>query len=434
MASITLFYAQYYADGRRLEIFNPKTLFQLYYILQLPFILLIGSNSSASGFLWLSSSTSDNEVLALGALFIFAQLAMVASYYLVGKKWLSLPVAGASRWRPQRVKYICFLLFGCGYLSFLYLLEINGGYLEFIRNREAWRAGGMIGQGWLIFLSTSMIAMASTAYLIAFANYFRGKAGALKLLFLIVITIFPALFLGFRGLILLPVIQFLFIYHYRIGKIRARRAVPLLAVLVMVFTLYGIYRVASSQTGGVVDTNAASQVIIDQPELLFNIFLRSKGADVVANVIDQLEKSGDYRLFLPGLIETLTIPIPSALWAGKPTPQSVQFSEQFFGIGGGVSPTVVGEAYWNGGVIGVLVTMTLIGCVFRFFHNGVCRAGYNDSTIFISASIFPSLVMMAEALQGYVNGIFLQLIFGSILIFMFSARLHSSDKAASNVK
>jgi len=345
IASITLIVAQYYADGRRLDIFNPKTLFQLYFIIQLPFVLLIGVNSSASGFIRLSSGTSDSEVLALAALFIGAQLAMVTSYYLVGKKWLSLPVIGASRWRPQRVKYICILLFGCGYLSFLYLLKINGGYLEFINNREAWRAGGMSGQGWLIFPSTSMIAMASIAYLIAFANYFRGKAGALKLLFLIVITIFPASQLGFRGLMLLPVIQIMFIYHHKVGEIRMRRAVPLLAVLGLIFTLYGVYRETSSYMGGDVDINAALQVINDQPELVYSIFLRSKGADIVATVLDQLGKSDDYRLFLPGLIETLTIPIPSVLWAGKPIPQSVQFSEQFFGIGGGVSPTVVGEAY-----------------------------------------------------------------------------------------
>jgi oligosaccharide repeat unit polymerase len=432
--SVAIMFAQYYADGRKFDIFNPKTLFQIYFIIQLPLVLLIGISSDASGFSRLSLATSDNEVLALGGIIMCAQITLIASYYTTGNKWLSFPVIGTKKWRIQRVKYICILVFGAGYIAFLYLLNINGGYFEFISNREAWRAGGMSGQGWLIFPATSMIAMASIAYLIAFAAYFRGKFGALRLAFLIVITILPASQLGFRGLMLLPVIQIMFIYHYRVCQIKMRRAIPLLAVLALIFTLYGVYREASSYTGGDVDINAVSQVVSAQPDLLYSIFLRSKGADIVASVVNQLEKSGYYRMFFPGIIETLTIPIPSALWISKPVPQSVQFSELFFGIGGGVSPTVVGEAYWNGGVAGVLIAMTLIGCVFRLYQNSVRRAGNKDSTIFIAASIFPSLVMMAEAIQGYVNAIFLQLIFASILIFIFSARLHTSDTAGKSLK
>lgn len=429
IVSIGIFCVQYYADGRKFDLFCPKTLFQVYFIVQLPIALFIGVNLTVPGFIHLSPSTSNDEVLDLGFLFIGAQIATVITYYLTGKKSISLPILDASSWRLQRVKYTWFALLVAGYLSFFYLLRINGGYLEFMAIRESWRAGGMSGQGWVIFPATSMIAMASLAYLIAFAEHFRGKIGILKLFLLILITILPASQLGFRGLILIPVLQIMFAYNYKVQRLKARTVVPLLLILSALFTFYGLYREAFSLMGGELSLTGLSEVLSDRPELAYNALLRSKGADIVAATIDHIGRLDDHRFFLPGVIETLTIPIPSAIWPDKPVPQSVQFSEQLFGIGGGVSPTVVGEAYWNGGLIGVLIVMMLIGFMFRVFHNSVRRSVGKNSSMLFFASIFPSTIMIAEAVQGYANGVFLQLICGTMLIILFSVRLHFSDTA-----
>jgi hypothetical protein len=180
------------------------------------------------------------------------------------------------------------------------------------------------------------------------------------------------------------------------------------------------------------DISMALKFIVDKPEFLFSIFLRSKGADIISSVINQLHDLSDYSYFFPALFEALTIPIPSALWAGKPVPQGVIFSEKFFGISGGVSSTVVGEAYWQAGIFGVFFVMIVLGMIFRLFINNVRLYSSNDSVLFLSAAVFPSLIMMAESVQNYMNGIVLIMAFSSFLLILFAIRLGYNSVRASS--
>jgi len=406
-------------DGRHFDLFNPKNLFQIYFIVQLPLILVLGTNLDLPGFFVLSKSTALHDIAKLGIIFCVAHLAMVIAYYSFGRKHISFGVTDAFKWRYSRVRLICLFLVIIGYLAFYYLLYINGGYAAFVENREVWRAGGMAGQGWLIFPATSMLSIAAIAYLIVSAHSFKNKYGILKFVLLCILVVAPASQLGFRGLMLLPVLQLIFVYDKRVRRINFRSSLPLMAVLMILFTGYGIYREIYHIFAGGIDLNLAASALVERPELIYGIFLRSKGADIVASVIQQL---GDrnFMFFYPSVIESLTIFIPSDLWSSKPVPLSVQFSVNFFGISGGVSPTVVGEAFWHGGYFGIVLTMIIFGMLFRVFQNIVVNRTYKDSTIFILASIFPSLIMMAEAIQGYLNSIVLTLICCFILVICFS--------------
>lgn len=431
LLSLTIFVSQYFIDGRRIDIFDPKTLFQCYFIVQLPLVLFVGIYSDFPGFAILSSNTPSEEVLFLGSVFLMAHLAMVVGYYAIGRKAFPFPGLASARWKYGRVRMLCGLYFVIGYLAFFYLLQINGGYAAFVENREVWRAGGMSGQGWLIFPATSLLSMAAIAYVIVSGDKFLGKRGAFRLLMLAALTILPASQMGFRGLMLLPVIQILFIYHHRIQRLEVAKILPLLAGLVIAFTAYGLYREIHHLMADGFDIEIAAKFIAERPEFLYAIFLRSKGADIVASVIRQLGDMGGHVMFLSAAIEALTIPIPSALWAGKPVPLSVKFSEQFFGISGGVSPTIVGEAYWHGGLAGIVVVMVTVGVFFRLYRNCVRRSVNKNSVIFLLTAIFPSLVMMAEAVQGYLNGIVLIVIFGTLLIASFSVRIRISNRAGN---
>ncbi len=421
LLSIGLVIGQYFYDGKRFDIFNPKNLFQVYFIIQLPLVLYLGTTYDLPGFKLLSPNTSSDEILMLASLFFFSQLLMVVAYYFfAGTKTLPIAWSQKYNWNYARVKTICILLFILGYFSFFYLMQINGGYDEFVKNREIWRAGGMTGQGWLIFPATSMLSIAAIAFLIVSKNTFQGKHSYLKLMLLIIFTVLPATQLGFRGFILLPIIQIVFIYHMRIEKLKIKKIVPIFLFIILSFTTYGIYRESVvSMTKGF-DLDVAINYIEQHPESVYDIFLRSKGADVVAVVIDRTYGIQDYVLFVPSIIESLTIVIPRAIWPNKPIPLSVRFSELFFGIGGGISPTIVGEAYWQGGLIGVFLTMIVVGFVFRYYFNTVLASTNNNSSIFTLTVIFPSLVMMAEAIQGYLNGIVYQLIFCAFMVFVFS--------------
>lgn len=423
LVSILIFFAQYFLDGRKIDAFDPKTLFQIYFIIQLPAVLVIGTNFDLPGLHVLSSNTSAHEILSLGLLFLMAHVIIVTSYYATGKNWLMFPVVGTYRWDYRRTKFVVVILFAIGYLSFFYLLHINGGYANFIENRELWRSGGLGGQGWLIFPATTMLSMAASAYVISCQNKFRGKKGVFRLFILMALAIAPASQMGFRGLMLLPLLQILFVYNYKIQHLKLINIAPALLIILMIFTIYGIYRESYSLIKDGFDLGVVIKFASDHPEFIFGVFTRSKGADVVATVVDQMNGFENYKMFMPAVIEAMTIYIPSSIWGDKPIPLSVIFSEQFFGIGGGVSPTIVGEAYWHGAVFGVLLAMTALGFIFRLYNNSVHRVVNKDSSFFIFASIFPSLVMMAEAVQGYLNGISLILIFGLMMIISFSVTL-----------
>lgn len=423
---------QYFIDGKRFEIFDPKNLFQIYLIIQLPVILFIGVNFDVPGFIVLSRSTNLGDILHLGIIFFLAHATFLIANYSVRKKTINLRIINRLKWSYQRVKVLSVLIFVLGYVMVFYLFEINGGYSNFIENREAWRAGGMVGQGWILFPSTTLLALAAVAFVIVRPQTFTGKFGLFKLFVLIGLAVLPASQLGFRGLMLLPALQILFVYHFRIKKFQFKKIFPLLLGLILLFTLYGIYRESYYLMPDGFDIHTAIKFIVDRPEFIFSIFLRSKGADIISSVINKLHDFSDYSYFLPALFEIVTIPIPSALWADKPVPQGVIFSEKFFGIGGGVSTTVVGEAYWQAGIFGVIIVMMMLGIIFKLFVNSVRRNSRNDSALFLSAMIFPSLIMMAESVQNYMNGIVLMLVFSSFLLFIFSIRLgFSSGRATS---
>jgi len=193
-----------------------------------------------------------------------------------------------------------------------------------------------------------------------------------------------------------------------------------LAFLISIFTVYGLSRQITQLVGESIGFKQIVDFTIDKPEFLFSIFLRSKGADIVSLIYDKINSVDDLLLFYPSIIESLTIFIPSSLWPGKPEPLSVQFSQKFFGIAGGVSPTTAGEAYWHAGWFGVFAILFLMGMLYRAYMNSLKKYKNNDSMLLLLVASFPSLVMMAETLQGYLNGLVLIYIFSFFIAIIFS--------------
>ena len=240
--SIALVVAHYYLDGRKYDFFNPKNLFQLYFIIQLNLVLFLGVNFDIPGFVNLSPKTSSDNIEALSAIFLSSQASFIIGYYTIKAKYFPKILFGTGRWGGQSCVVLCIFLYVAGYVSFYTLLQINGGYANFHESREAWRAGGMSGQGWLIFPATTVLAMTSIAFIFVKSHFFAGKYGLLRLILLVFITIFPASQMGFRGFMLLPVLQIIFAYHTKIRQLKINRLIIPLAFLISTFTVYGIYR------------------------------------------------------------------------------------------------------------------------------------------------------------------------------------------------
>ena len=418
-----LLLGQYFVDRRSFIIFNPKILFQVYLIIQLPLVLLLATSIELTGFNSLSPDTASERVLLIGSLSLAAQVFFLVGYYLIGRWRIKVPFCKGKDWSRVRANLISSIFFGFGYLAFFALLIMNGGYLEFIENRETWRASGMSGQGLLLFPATSMIAIGAVILLITHRDFFAAPGGLRWILVLLVITVLPASQLGFRGLILAPAVQLLFVYHFCVKRLDFSKAIFPLAMLAVIFTAYGIYREMSFVFHDDFSVEQILSFVSTNPEISLSVLLRSKGADIVSVVIDGISKGASHVYIYPSLIEAVSIIIPRSLWEDKVTPLSVQFSKDFFGLGGGVSPTIVGEAYWHAGVLGVAFILLAVGAAMRIYWNTLLAERDNNAVLLLCSSIFPALFLIAESMQSQLNSISILITFVSLVIFALRIRV-----------
>lgn len=410
---------------KRFDFFNLKNPFILYFVIQLGASGLITFSSGQASEIGLDPVDFYERYLQALLLSIVALFIFQLGYYTRCRRPLALPQVIKNPWGPSRhvsVLYVCLVL---GFFMFALLLATNGGISQFLANREAFRAGGLIGQGIFIFPATSMI---TTAALVYFLGSVRSKPNRSVMLSVAVLalSITPAYFLGFRSAIALPILQFMVVWRYGYRPISSGKLATLLAVIVVGFTLYGFSR--EIPEGVSVDITLATELLDNNPELVYTVFSRSKGTEVVASVINTLHQTGDYELGWRSITEAATILIPRAIWEGKPMASSQRFTTYFFSeklafargvdleVWGGISPTVVGELYWHFGFLGVLLGLFFMGRIANIAYFTLLKNSSNPSVIIIYAIFFTTFAMFAEAIQGYFNSLVL---FSPFLLLMF---------------
>lgn len=391
---------------RSIGALSPQILFQIYFIIQLPLNLFLGTNYYLPRFVALSPLSSAADIVSIGSLCLAAQLVFVATIYVwVGRSLQQSP--SISVWPRSRVNFVCAGIFVLAYCAYFYLVITNGGFAAFAEARELWRTAGVAGQGWILFPATTLPAIAMCAVLLNNRDQFNGGLGAGKIFLLYVLAAFPASQLGFRALVFLPLVQAGFFYHIFIRKIPGRYLASGSLTILLGFTIYGSLREVPYSVSYGNYLNYLEYIYINRPDVTYTALLRSMGADILQQVIDRMQTFQDYIMLVPSMVESATIFIPSTLWPDKPLPLSVQFSRDFFGIDGGVSPTIVGEGYWHGGLLGVFALMAFAGLLQVLFRYLLRNAPTDPSKALLMLSIYPSLFMMAESFQGYMNGIVL---------------------------
>jgi len=403
--SIVILLAQVNLD-RAITALSPHILFQVYFIVQLPLNLFLGTNFYLPRFEMLSPMTRESDAAWLGFLIISAQMLFVAVVYLTALPAFLRPPDQIG-WSRGRVNLVCSAALALGYLAFFALILMNGGFALFAETREAWRTSGITGQGWILFPATTAPAIAMCGILINNSHLFKGRVGIVRLAALYLLTVIPASQLGFRSLIFLPLLQAAYFYHLFVRRIRAWEIFSAGFLVLVAFTLYGIQREIPYNAAMGSYSDYLSYIEKTRPDLVYTTVLRSMGADIVQQVVVHMRIFSDYMKLVPSAVEAATIGIPSSLWPDKPLPLSVQFSRAVFGLDGGVSPTIVGEGYWHAGLIGVVILITIAGLLHAYFRSLELRSKTGKSSTLLMLSLYPSLIMMAESFQGYLNGIVL---------------------------
>lgn len=419
------------------DFFNFRNTFIIYFLIEL----------AVSGFISISTRQVDSIALDPVMFKDYYFKSLLASllgitffqlgYLFSGKKRLKIPSALISPWRPTNSLFLARVYFLVGFLSFSLFLIVNGGLSQFLTDIEVFRAGGISGQGILLYPSTQLLII---GVLIYFLNGIKNntkwsnKRVAFISVILLIIALLPTLIIGFRSLLLLPILQFLVIWNYAYKKIHMVKLIPVGLIFIGIFITYGIIREIPSQAN--ISVEQALEVVSEKPELAYSAISRTKGTEVVASVIKKLEETGNYDLGYKSFFETITIFIPTVLWPNKPVASSVRFTTFFFGEDlaytrgydreswGGVSPTVIGEFFWHFGWFGVSIGMFVMGWIFSKLYKTFIANKEKMSILLIYAVLFPICSMMAESVQGYINSSVLNFI--SVGFSLFILRLNFS--------
>lgn len=399
------------------DLLHPVVLFLIYLFVQIGASNVLYIQFDLPSELSLPLPQYTDRYVEATWLAILATVLVLIGAVAVGNRRLAL-TAPLPRVSSAKLKVLMLVAFPVGFWALWLLIEINGGFSEFLANRETWRAGEMRGQGPLFFPATGLLnlfALLNLARVYAQGGSTISKRFALALL---VLSVAPAVLMGFRLSILIPLFQGLAVVHYSSGKVPPLRIAAFLLAALTLFTAYGIHR----ELGWAGSESGLSDLAEERPTLVFAVLARSRGADVVANIIDTLDATGEYDYGLHSLVELLTIWLPSSLWEGKPVHSNMRFGTQFFGptlaatrqgfdgYFGGVSATFVGETYWHLGLVGVIVMSCLWGALGQLLYNALNQTKRSEFTTVLLVACWSSYAMSAECIQVFANGLMINVI------------------------
>jgi hypothetical protein len=196
-------------------------------------------------------------------------------------------------------------------------------------------------------------------------------------------------------------------YWYVRGRLPVRWLVTVLLLAVfVVFPLYNSFRYQDRQldTGRRLEKTMAEAQTWNRKEY----FQRSVEAFVVrlaivtspAAVVRAVPRWVEYENGRTLRLGVLSF-IPRVLWPGKPILQTGHEFGRTFGLLNLVDNetlvacTLVGEMYWNFGVVGVALWALLVGCVFRWVYRRYGEGGEHDA---LRKSLYIALLIQ---LMGY---------------------------------
>lgn len=434
VAILTLNFAPLIAEFccRRLDPLDAKHSFLAYYFLvfTLHSVYAAKLGGVINSALLVPEPSATLRIRALAAI-LLGLAAFVAGCYLQTGKYLArlLPARPALSGAGTKVAIIGG--FALGIIAFYLLMAQAGGLVSFLRNLGTWRTVGVIeGVGYLTF-PISIVMPAAALLLLLYTLPPAGQRltwPAIGALLLALASLGPIIILGFRGSVLPALLQFMMAWHYFRRRFSFTVLLMLGSALLVLLTFYALARNDR--------TNEPAS------DYLTAVLFRVPGLDFVERVVWRLDLGEPYRGVGPTLKEAGTILVPRALWINKPEAGSLAFADIFFydvflsrgdpigGIRSGVSPTLIGETLWIGGMRAVFLAGLVLGILARTAANWRQRGGRHQLHVF-SYAIFMSLFpIFVEAPQNALNGVCMVTVMAAGVYGIVARKTAAGRKAA----
>jgi hypothetical protein len=419
------------AAGGTLNLFDPKTLFSLYYFdifaISGGYVLLSGQPRYLGTELNVDNSPFFVEALVLAICGILCF--QIGCRTRLGQS-IACQLPRPGDFRRLWVSAVVWGGLFCGILASLYFFYAQGGVTEFLAHQEQWRNTGVMGDGPLTFFMAYLMPMCALINVINAMPIIRRKSSLFGALVLFAVSLLPSALLGFRGIFIIAFMQLMTVWHYRHSRIPWKKFVALGATVILLATIYGVFR----EGRGLKADTAADD--------LMSTLARCRGLEVVAVVLHDMNADRQFQYGWRSALETATILVPRGLLPEKITPGGIRFTTEFFSpyiyrlehtereSYGGISPTIVGELYWNFGTLGVLAGMALMGVAARTVESYVkMDVVPTDGTLFAYATFIGSFWAMAEAPQGTMNLYVIRFTVVGVLVTILSHRARQKSMA-----
>lgn len=391
---------------RRLDPLDAKHLFLAYFFLvfTLHSVYATKFGGIVNPALLTPEPGASLRVRALSAI-LLGLAGFIGGCYLPIGRYLAAMLPSHPAVSPTRLKLVALSGLLLGGAAFHTLMARAGGVASFLQNLGTWRTTGVLeGVGYLTF-PISMVMPAGALLLLLHTLPPAGCRMTWKALgagSLALGTLGPILVLGFRGSLLPALLQFMMAWHYFRRRFSAGFLLTLGLLMLVLLTFYALVR--NDRTDD------------HRSDFLTAVLFRVPGLDFIERVIWRLDLGEPYRGMAPVVREAGTILVPRALWKDKPEAGSLAFADIFFfdvflsrgdpidGIRSGVSPTLIGEALWIGGLPAVFLAALALGIAAQTAAAWRQLGGRNLLHVFVYAlfaSLFPIFV---EAPQNALNG------------------------------
>lgn len=415
LISVLIILFQVVLDKHRKDfcIFNFKYIFQIYYVIQLNF-----SNVLATLFEYsiadsrLQYYVDDRLRDEVSVCILLGHIFFVLGTIMLGSVQIHMPSWYLRKWSVTKSKYLIIVLLAVEYLFFELLMLSQGGFSAFIANLAIWRNTGLIGNGiYIFFISVAGQIVPLLFLVINKDKIIKDNKTKLEFILLLMLITIPIGILGFSGSVAYVILEVIVIYYFYCEKFSLRKLTILTSILLLFLIMYGIVRANNMSIVGLELT------IEREPELLMRPFLRTRGSEIMARIIDN---TNEFRLGYETLFQSLTIFVPHAIWAEKPEPISVVFSEEMYGLNGGISPTILGDLYWNFGYFGITLGMLIIGATVQIIYNSLKKYLDRPSVIFVYAHMFLFFTVLVSAIPGPLNDLVMKTIFFVPIVYWLS--------------
>jgi hypothetical protein len=418
--------------------FNPKNLFLLTFALQFGLYPLFILNGGTRVPLYGYSAGSGMENYYIEAQ-LLAALGLVC--YLLGYSsrlawYMERMLPQPRALDPERVKTISLFLFLGGYLGAACVFWKEGGLTRFLENREQWRSGGLSGSGVFVMPASLWLPAAALLPMIQLTraqDLWRKVAARIGLL---IICLIPVYLLGFRALIVMPILECIVILHYLRHRISVVRSVAVGLIIAGSMTLYALSRVRAVLDWELIAATGGEAT-------LEYLFFRTPGIDLVATILNDSRSRG-FEYGITSGIEAATILVPRGLWTNKPLSWGEQYTTRYFGdylsMGGdvretygGINSTAIGYFYLQLGVAGVAGGMFILGAASRMIYSYGLRFAGPNTAFLLFILLWPLPIMASEGPQNALNQLVIIVACAWVPLSCWAARSKSHKPIGRNL-